>query len=323
MNLVEHLTSDAGYHTLLCMPSGDLNALCRTCKTTQLSATAFLYRHVELLFRIIRHSSMMHTQLDNFTDCYRRQRLFCETIIARPDLAPLVRKLSWTIDFPILPDKPPTSWEQPVLSNPDDDSPFMKLRYYYLQTGGPFRPPTDPFQSARPKNVWQTFLLLKNVKALDLRIHDQPTYASPFSSAPSDIFPNAHTVKLGGTCREEFVMAVISHNPTRIRHLVIDHLTLHNSGIVGWSALVKSALPSLISLTFRKKGAYSPKQPFDDAAERAAFRELAAALESVRESIRFICIGSTSAPQGCVVYGIRPGDTPVSQGNFEDLVLPT
>jgi len=213
------------------------------------------------------------------------------------------------------------------LPDPDDDKPFIQLRYYYIHAAGLFHAPTDPFQSARPKQVWQTFLLLENVKALKLRIHDQPTFMpnpSPFSAAPACLFPSAHTVKLGGTCSKEFAMGIISHNPIRIRHLVIDHLKFrHSVGSVGWSALVKGALPTLASLTFRKAGACSPQEPFDGAAERTAFRELATALESARESIRFVCIGSTYALQGCVVYGIRVGDKPVSQANFEDLVLPT
>jgi len=49
-------------------------------------------------------------QLDNFTDCYRRQRIFCETLLARPDLVYLVREFSWTIHFPVLPEKALKPW---------------------------------------------------------------------------------------------------------------------------------------------------------------------------------------------------------------------
>jgi hypothetical protein len=192
MDLVDHLNSDAGHQTsFTCHPaSRDLHALCRTCSAIQLRSTAYLYRHVELLFHIIRESELMQSQLDNFTDCYRRQRLFCETILARPDLAPLVQELTWTINIPILPDKPLEPWTCPVL--PDNESGEDNSQ-----------PPTDSFQSARPNQLWPTFLLLENVKILNLRIDDYSIAwpeQSPFSAAPSSLFPNAHTVKLGGTC---------------------------------------------------------------------------------------------------------------------------
>jgi hypothetical protein len=141
--------------------------------------------------------------------------------------------------------------------------------------------------------------------------------------APSSLFPNARTVKLAGNCSVAFAKTITSYNTARIRHLAIDHLKFHESGIVGWSALVSSALPTLTSLTFRKTGAYSPHEPFDADVERAAFTELAAALESVRPSIQYIHIGSTSAPRGCVIYAIVPGQKGVSQANFEKMVLPT
>ena len=329
VDLIEHLNSDAGYQTLSYMQSGDLNVLCRTCRSIQFRSTAYLYHYVELLFRISRESNMTHGQLDNFTDCYRRQRLFCETILARPDLAPLVQGLTWTIDIPILPDKPLEPWTYPVLSDeePGEDDPMGQLFYQYIQMAGPFQPPTDPFQSARPNQLWPTFLLLEYVKILDLRIHDYNSIdtaeLSPFSAAPSSLFPNAHTVKLAGTCCISFAKTIISYNTARIRHLAIDHLKFHDSSIVGWSALVNSALPTLTSLTFRKTGAFSPDEPFDSDMELAAFAELATALESARSSIRDVHIGSTNAPRGCVVYCIVPGQKGVSQANFEKMVLPT
>ncbi|KIM80343.1 hypothetical protein PILCRDRAFT_530532 [Piloderma croceum F 1598] len=52
--------------------------------------------------------------------------------------------------------------------------------------------------------------------------------------------------------------------------------------------------------------------------------ELTTVLESARESLRYVHIGSTSfAPHGYVVFGIMPGQTPVSQGIFQELVVPT
>jgi len=305
MDLVEHLSSDAGQQTLHYMLIGDLSMLCRVCKASQFSAIPFLYRRVELLFHIIRHENMGDDQLDNFTDCYRRQRIFCETILARPDLASLVRELSWTISFPVLPAEPLKPRTPPVLPDPDNE----------------FQPPTDPFQSARPDQVWQTFLLLENVGDLDLRVHDDTNFEpsaqhstpSPISNALSTLFPNAHMVKLSGTCGMEFAKAVLPCNLAQIRHLAIDHLTFHKIGVTGWPALVQRALPMLTSLTFRKIGASS-------AEERAAFTELATVLESARQSLRSIYIGSTSPPQGCIIYLNFP---PVSQINFQDLVLPT
>ena len=327
MDLVGHLNSDAGHQTFIYLPSGDLHALCRTCSAIQIRSTAYLYRHVELLFYIIRESNMMQDQLDNFTDCYRRQRLFCETILARPDLAPLVQELTWTIDIPILPDKPLEPWAYPTLpeNEPGEDDPMGRLFYHSIVMAGPFQPPTDLFQSARPNQLWPTFLLLENVKILDLRIHDysiDTAELSPFSAAPSSLFPNAHTVKLAGTCSISFAKTIISYNTARIRHLAIDHLKFHDSSIVGWSALVNSALPTLTTLTFRKTGAFSPDEPFDSDMELAAFAELATALESARSSIRDVHIGSTNAPRGCVVYCIVPGQKGVSQANFEKMVLP-
>jgi hypothetical protein len=329
-DFVNHLNSDAGYQTLSYMQSGDLNVLCRTCKAIQLRSTAYLYHHVDLLFHISRESSRMQGQLDNFTDCYRRQRLFCETILARPDLAPLVQELTWTIDIPILPDNPLELWSYPVFPDeePGEDDPMGQLFYQYIQMAGPFQPPTDPFQSARPNQLWPTFLLLENVKILDLRIHDYNSIdtaeLSPFSAAPSSLFPNAHTVKLAGTCCIVFAKTIISYNTARIRHLAIDHLKLHDSGrVVGWSALVNNALPTLTSLTFRRTGVHSPDEPFDSDGELAAFAELAMALESARSSIRDVHIGSTTAPSGCIVYCLVPWEKGVSQANFEKMVLPT
>ena len=66
---------------------------------------------------------------------------------------------------------------------------------------------------------------------------------------------------LAGTCRLQFAKAVLSNNSARIRLLTIDHLRLHKTDAIGRSALVKSALPVLASLTFRKTGAYSPDEP--------------------------------------------------------------
>jgi hypothetical protein len=331
MDLIEHLSGDAGHQTLIFMSTGDLSMLCRACKASQLNATPFLYRRVELLFQIFRHDSMDQDQLDNFTDCYRRQRIFCETILARPDLASLVRELSWTIHFPVLPDEPLEPWMPPVPPDPDDNNPLVWFLHHNRMMAGPFQAPTDPFQSAKPDQVWQTFLLLENVRDLDLRVKDdtisepdaQLATPSPFSKAPSTLFPNAHTVKLAGTCRLEFAKAVLSYNPARIRHLTINHLRLHGTGAIGWSVLVQSALPALTSLTFRKTGAYAPDEPFDTVEERAAFTELTTVLESARESLRYIYIGSTFAPHGCMVFGIMHGETPVSQGIFQELVVPT
>jgi hypothetical protein len=331
MDLIEHLSSDAGHQTLIFMSTGDLLMLCRACKASRFIATLFLYRRVELLFHVFRHENMDQEQLDNFTDCYRRQRIFCETILARPDLGFLVHELSWTIHFPVLPDTPLKPWMPPVPPDTDDNNPLMWFLYHNRMMAGPFQAPTDPSQSARPDQVWQTFLLLENVRDLDLRVKDdttsepdgQLTTPPPFSKVPSTLFPNAHTVKLAGTCRLEFAKAVLSYNPARIRYLTIDHLRFHETGAIGWSALVQSALPALTSLTFRKTGAYSPDEPFDAVEERAAFTELATVLESARESLRYIYIGSTFAPVGCMVFGIMPGQTPVSQGIFQELVVPT
>jgi hypothetical protein len=64
-------------------------------------------------------------------------------------------------------------------------------------------------------------------------------------------------------------------------------------------------------------------EPFDAVEERAAFTELTTVLESARESLRYIHIGSTFAPNGCMVFGIMPGQTPVSRGIFQELVVPT
>jgi hypothetical protein len=266
MDLIEHLSSDAGHQTLIFMSTGDLLMLSQACNASWLMATPFLYRRVELLFRVFGHENMDQDQLNNFTDCYRRQRIFCETILARPDLASLVQELSWTIHFHVLPDTPLKPWMPPVPPDPDDNNPLIRFLYHNRMMAGPFQAPTDPSQSARPDQVWQTFLLLENVRDLDLRIKDdatsepdgQPTTPPPFSKVPSTLFPNAHTVKLAGTCRLEFAKAVLSYNPARIWHLTIDHLQFHETGTIGWSAFVQSALPALTSLTFRKTGPMNP-----------------------------------------------------------------
>ncbi|KIM80342.1 hypothetical protein PILCRDRAFT_822470 [Piloderma croceum F 1598] len=52
---------------LIFMSTGDLLVLCRARKASLLCATPFLYRRVELLFRIFRKESMDQDQLDNFT----------------------------------------------------------------------------------------------------------------------------------------------------------------------------------------------------------------------------------------------------------------
>jgi hypothetical protein len=103
----------------------------------------------------------------------------------------------------------------------------------------------------------------------------------------------------------------------------MDHLEFHESGIVGWSTLVNSALPTLTSLTFRQTGGNLPGWQFDPDRERAAFAELATALESARSSIRDVHIGSTNAPSGCLEYCTVPGEKGISQVNFEKMVLPT
>lgn len=314
---------------MLLLPPRDLNALCRVCKDSHDCVTAALYRRVELLFVIYRHSNMVqHQQLDNYTDCYRRQRLFCDTVIARPELGKHVREISWTLSFPVIPEHPLPPWKAPELPDSDDDDPISQLRRQHMELAGPFEAPTDPFQSARPLQVWKTFSLIDQVLSVDLRFHqsyERFPDPSPYSFSPSVLFPNAQAVKLSGPCSVEFAQTIFSHNTPRIKSLSIDHLDSISDYTVflGWSALVKSALPTLSSLEFRKIGAISPGEPFDSAGERSAFTELATALETARDSIQYIHIGSTVADHGCVVYSIGIHDTTVSQGHFEELILPT
>lgn len=251
---------------------------------------------------------MCSEQIDNYTECYRRQRLFCETIHQRPELAKFVRELSWTLSFPEL-------------------SPALSARWQnYI----------EPFGNATPSAVWQTFSLLEEIHTLDLRVHPDyfppPGTPHPFTLTPATLFPNAQAIKLSGTFRPEFnARSILCHNTSRIKCLDIDHMKFlqfasarYKTGTyIGWSKLVQDALPSLKSLTFRKTGASSPEEPFDAAEERKAFAELVMVLEAARESIEYIGLVTTHSNYGCVFFPIVLGAVPVSQGHFQELLLPT
>lgn len=145
---------------------------------------------------------------------------------------------------------------------------------------------------------------------------------SPFSSLPPALFTSAQTVKLSGICSEALAESILSHNPQRITSLAIDHVKFHRARdeIVGWASVVKSALPTVISLVFRTPGTFSADDALDAAQERRAFKELAAVLESLRQTIRHVHVGTSVSPE-CGLYIAE--EIPGSQKNFEDLVLPT
>lgn len=320
MDLTQHLLRDEGSSTLLQLTPNDLCSLSRVSKSLQLGATPALYRVVHLVFRIMRHSSMAYPhQLDNYADCARRQCIFCKTIQQRPELAQQVRKISWTLSFERRP-YPPLSEPEAFyrMLHPEDLSDSAKLKIKNAS-------------DLKPRIVWETFLLLKEVHTLDLRMHNDWTL-SLVSSAdlpPAILFPKAQAIRLHGLTTPDFTATILSHSTSRVKKLDIDHLMVGNmytdgpQSYVGWSKFVQEALPSLTSLTFRKRGAFSPREAFNAAEEQEAFVELARALEVARESIQHICIMSTSADYGCVAYSIGPGEEPVSQRHFRELLVPT
>lgn len=217
---------------------------------------------------------MMCPQLDNYVDCARRQQIFCETILQRPELAKLVREISWTLSFSKRPYPPLSQIES---DNVPSDSTLLKL---------------DNAIDLKPRTVWATFSLLGEVKSLELRMqYDWKPRGSlsPANVAPPILFPKAQAVGLNGPITKELAATILSHNTSRIKVLDIDHLLVDSYELqtyLGWSYHVQEALPSLTSLTYRKKGAFSPQEPFNAAEEQEAFAELAAALEIARESIQ-------------------------------------
>lgn len=301
MNLVQYLAGDEGSITLPLISPYDLCSLCRVNKACQLITTPSLYHRIDLTFRIIRPSGQVHSQqIDNYADCARRQRIFCETIHQRPELAKWVYSISWTLSFPNLPIHVDPKWG---------------------------------VDSATPRAVWETFSLLTRVQSLHLRMHRDSGW-KPLDSASSDddppaiLFPNAQSIRLHGYITTEFAMKILSHNSSRIQRLDFDHLKVDGSPYykcplyLGWSGLVQGALPSLKALTFRSIGARSPGEPFNAAEEQEAFAEVAGALDIARASIQQVYIVSTTADHGCLRYNWNPHLPSVSERHFEELVVP-
>lgn len=326
MNLVQLLTGDEGSAALSHISPNDLSSLCRVSKACQLTATPLLYRRVELVFHFKIPIPWM-TQIDDHTNCYRRQRLFCETMSLRPDLAKLVRSLLWTLSFPLIPTEPEEMSDTEYTDYGDED---------YLHE-------TDPSEAAKPYAVWEAFTLMDRVSSLDLRMHHSENdigiiskEPSPCDSVPTILFPTAHTIRLSGLFPAEdtkILKSILSHAPSRIKCLDIDHMVSHESTrfttywseiFVGWSNLIfipGKTLPSITSLTYCQTGAFSLERSGISTQERESFSELSKAFEIVRSSIQHIRILITPLPRhGCVR---EEQDPDVPQRHFAELLVPT
>lgn len=313
MSFVQHLIGDVGYETLRFLSPKHLCALSLICRTSASYVTAALYHHIELVFIIFVEYGMDQEQEDNYADCRRRQALFCEAILGRPELAKLVRKLSWTLNLSHVPVKlPPGPDSDQEQLRWENDLWSMDAKYEDIKP-----PPTD--------QVWQTLSLLDGVTSLNLQLH--AFYSDPFSRAPTFLFPKAHTIKISGPFNEGFAEAIFSHNPSRIQSLTIEHPRDAGRRYVyytGWSRSIKGSIPTLKSFTCIKSGYDSSEEPgYDAEVERLAFKELADVVDGARECIEYIRIACEEVDGGCCEYWIEDWETPVTQGHFQEQLLPT
>lgn len=324
MSFVAHINSDSGFSTLSLLPPAEINTLCCTSRGLQARSTTVLYRRVELMSCILRHSHRTQRTCDV---CSRSQRSFCRTILSRPDLALLVRELEWTLEF-----SPDSTNQQIHHPGAHPANPIRSI----ANSVGKFISGRTPFRRNDFEDVWEAFSAMTEVVSVGLEVCDNVVTGrvppwSPFDAVPASLFPKAHTIALRGVCSSKFASSILT-NPSRIQHLTIDHLYSRknsnresNAPFLGWKTLVDDALPHLLSLSYLSsvgnRGFTSAPDGINEW-QREAMSELASAIAESRKTLQALTIVDLRYPDKQTGSDSSGAPVTLAQSLFDELVLP-